>query len=113
MTISFRQLLERLEPQHRVDTGEDRRAISAIRSGNDLRSDDDTSFWDDFLNLCVNADGLSDLLGVEIQSVRQWPKRVREARAKAESEDASAPGIRDDHEMLPTGDNGAVVINSE
>lgn len=118
MEVTFGLLLERMErdqqPSPLMDSGEETRAMSAIRSGNDLRTnDDDPSFWDDFINLCANADGMSQLLGVPVEKIQSWPDKIKEQLQNVQSHDAQSPAVKDDVNMMPTGDTGAVTMNSD
>ena len=115
--ITFRMLLEQMDdqpPSPLMSSGEESRAMSVIRSGNDLRNDEETPFWNDFVNLCVNADGMSELFGVPPEQIRSWPDRIQEMLDKVQSHDAQSPSEQqNDTEVLPTGDNGAVTMNSD
>ena len=94
-----------------MDSGDDGQILTLVRSGKDLRQDDDSPFWDDFITLCGNIQGMSDLLGVPSDKIRQWPGKIQEALDKLETHDAESPNVKTDTEVIPTGDNGAVTMN--
>lgn len=92
-----------------MDSGEETRGMGVIRSGMALRGDDDGSFWEEFISLCSNADGLADLLGVKRESVTSWASRIREALENVRRHDQQSEEKPDEVEkMIPTGDNGAI-----
>ena len=112
MSLSFCQLWEQMQKAAQsgsplMDSGEESRAISAVRAGANLRSEDETSFWDDFISLCANTDGMSELLGVPEDKIRGWPTRIKEQLSKLEKHDAENPAQQNDTQVVPTGDNGA------
>jgi hypothetical protein len=94
-----------------MDSGEDGQVLNLVRSGKDLRKEDETSFWDDFISLCGNVQGMSDLFGVSPDKIRSWPGKIQEALDKLETHDAESPNVRNDTDVMPTGDNGAVTVN--
>lgn len=92
-----------------MDTGEETRGMSVIRSGKDIRDENEGSFWDDFISLCNDSEGLADLLGVRRENVTSWPARIREALEKVDKHDMQGENKPDEpEEMIPTGQNGAV-----
>jgi hypothetical protein len=96
-----------------MDSGDETSGLRVIRSGMALRSEGDGSFWEDFLSLCNDADGLADLLGVKREIVASWASRVREALENVRRHDAQSEEKPDEKEkLLPTGDNGAVTVNN-
>lgn len=111
--VSFGELWDVIENQKSIsplmDSGDDDRALSAVRSGMDLRKEDETPFWDDFISLCSN-DGLADLLDVSKDKIARWPSIIREYLGKLESHDREDPNREDDTEVVPTGDNGAFIV---
>lgn len=115
--VSFAQLLEELDRNKAnsplMDSGEEDRAITIIKVGMDLHEDDKVSFWDEFISLCSNTSGLSELFGVSQEKVRSWPGRLRELIQKVEKRTAENPNEKPDTEVIPTGDNGAFTTNSD
>lgn len=114
--VSFSELWEAMEKSKTsplMDSGEDGQVLNLVRAGKDLRKEDETPFWDDFISLCSNAKGMSELLGVSSEKVLTWPGKIQEALDKLESHDAESPSVDTDTTMLPTGDNGAVTMNAD
>ncbi len=69
-------------------TGDDNgKAMEAIRSGLNLRPD----FWDDFLKVVNNSDGIASLLGIDAGHVTQWSEKVSDALNKVKEQDANQP----------------------
>lgn len=109
--VSFDELWEAMENQEAtsplMSSGDDSRALSVVRAGMDLRKEDESSFWDDFISLCSNG-GLADLLDVSKEKVARWPAIVQEHLEKLQNHDREDPGgEKDDTEMVATGENGA------
>lgn len=112
--VSFRQLSEYIEKAKfspLMGGAEDSAAINVIKSGKDLRKEDEPQFWDDFITLCSNADGLADLLDVSPEKIRSWPAKIKEMLEKLEKHTAESPKEKEDKEVIPTGDNGAITTN--
>ena len=96
-----------------MSSGEEGESLSVIQSGKDLRKEDETPFWDDFITLCSNSKGLADLLNVGQDKVRSWPSRIKEAMDKLSQQNAQGPQKDDETELMPTGVNGAVTVNQD
>ena len=113
--VSFGQLWEAMEGQidsPLMDSGDDAETLSVVRAGKDLRKEEESPFWDDFMSLCSNSRGMAALLGVSHEKVINWPGRIREHLDKLETHDAEDPSSKDDMEMMPTGDNGAIATTN-
>jgi len=95
-----------------MGTGLDTEALSVVRAGKDLRQEEDSPFWDDFISLCSNSRGLAELLNVAPEKISNWPARIHEMLQKLESQEAEDPGIQDDTEQIPTGDTGAITATN-
>ena len=107
---SFSELWDIMESDSPLmGTGLDSDALSVVRAGKDLRSEEESSFWDDFISLCSNSRGLSELLNVAPEKISNWPAKIHEMMEKLESQEAENPGIQDDTKEIPTGNNGAIV----
>lgn len=116
--VSFSDLWERMEQDKStsplMDSGDDSKILSVIRTGRDLRNGEDPSFWDDFMTLCNSSEGFADLLGVNREKIVQWPAKIKEGLQRLEKEEAESPNQRDDNvDMIPTGDNGAFTTNTD
>jgi hypothetical protein len=113
MTLTFSILLEQMESGNGsplMDSGEETRAASVIRAGLDLHGEDESSFWEEFSDLCSNSDGMADLLGVSSEQVAGWPAKIRDKLDHVEKHDAESPSMGDENEVMPTGDSGAIVF---
>jgi|APSaa5957512535_1039671.scaffolds.fasta_scaffold28798_2 hypothetical protein len=104
---SFSELWTVMEESPLMGSGEDSEAIEVVRAGKHLRKEDDSAFWDEFISLCGNTRGLANLLNVAPEKISNWPAKIKEALEKLETNDAENPGMRDDTEQIPTGNNGA------
>lgn len=111
---SFGELWKIMESQDSplMGSGEDSEALSVVRAGKDLRKEEETPFWDDFISLCSNSRGLAELLNVPQEKISNWPARIHEMQQKLEKNDAEDPSFQDDVEMIPTGDNGAITATN-
>jgi hypothetical protein len=112
--ISFGQICESLGQQNSgllMDSGEETKAMGVIRTGMSLRKEGDSSFWDDFLQLCADSEGLADLLGVRRDVVASWAVKIKDNLDKVQKHDQQVlPKEDEKQEMLPTGKNNAVLM---
>ncbi len=114
--VSFGQLLEELNKPKAsplMSNGEDGRILNVVRVGSEFHEEDETSFWDEFIELCYNSEGLAQLLGVSREKVIGWPAKIKDALDKLERHHAESPSQKVDKEMIPTGDNGAFTPNQD
>lgn len=91
--ITFREFKESLDKDDR------KKAINVVRKGMNLKSDGD--FWDGFLSLCGDAEGMSALLGASLENVTGLGGRIRALKGEIEEKD-SATSKR--NKMIKTGD---------
>lgn len=87
--LSFREFRESKE--------DDKKALEVVRKGMDIGD----RFWDDFLSLCGNASGMSDLLGAPREKVTALGGRIRGMISEIKEKD-SGSSKRD--RMIKTGD---------
>jgi hypothetical protein len=116
--VSFATLWEQMDRDKArksplLSSGDDDRALVVLRAGKELHDEESTSFWDEFISLCGNADGLSELLGIPSHQIRTWPGKIEEGLDKLQSNTATTPSEKENAEMLPTGENGAFVTNQD
>jgi hypothetical protein len=113
--ISFAQLLEQLEKQNTplMTSGEDGPALAVVKAGKELRGEGESSFWDEFISLCSNSDGLADLFGVSKEKINSWPARISEYLDKIEQSSDGSVGDKEEKEVMPTGDTGAFTTNQD
>jgi hypothetical protein len=62
---------------------EDTKAMRAIRAGMHVRED----FWQDFMNVCNNAEAMAALLDVRVDQVTSWGSKVRHGMGLVEEAD--------------------------
>lgn len=94
--VSFRQLWENMSSDK---SPLDDEAMSAIRTGIGVRE----NFWDDFLLVVNNSEGLSKLLGVPAAEIGGWHAKVRHVLEKVKQADGM-PDPKEKGKLLPTGD---------
>lgn len=110
--ITFYQLKEAMEKMSPLmNSGEDSKTLAVVRTGKDMRKEDESQFWDEFVSLCSNADGLAELLDVNAEKVRSWPNKIHDALQQLEQHHLENPSEEEKTEVIPTGDNGAVTTN--
>jgi len=103
MTLSFQRLCEIMDRKKTALREEDdmeggggeSAAMTVVRSGLDIRSDECGSFWDDFMNVCNNADGMAELLDVPAEQIANWSSKIREMVSKIEAADDEEAGSSD------------------
>lgn len=66
------------EFRHSADDGDDERALNVVRKGIDLQRGGD--FWEDFLRLCGDSEGMAALLGVARDKVTGLSGRIERLR---------------------------------
>jgi hypothetical protein len=59
-------------------------AMQAVRAGMEFRGG---TFWDDFLKLCRNSEGVAELFDVKPDQVVGWSARIGEMRDQVQQED--------------------------
>lgn len=116
--VSFAQLWEIIDKEKAhgsplMTSGEDQRQFNVVRTGKDMHKEGETPFWDEFISLCADADGLSQLLGISREKITSWPARIQETLEKLEKENAVDSSQKEKQEMTPTGDNGAFTTNTD
>jgi hypothetical protein len=97
--VSFMQLWNNLceekDAEH-IDTS----SMKAIRFGLNIRDD----FWDDFIQVCNNADSLAELLEVRPEQIAGWAGRIKHNLDKVQKADVSG-GEEKKTKVLDTGDD--------
>ena len=96
---------ESIQKQPQVEDPEDSKALRVVRTGMGLgEPGSGSNFWDDFVSICGDAEGLSDLLGVSSDEIAQWPSKIEEAKKKVDSSDDEEGKTSNKREILSTGD---------
>lgn len=114
--VSFAQLWEQIEVERSrrsplMGSGDEDAALRVIRVGKELHNEDETPFWDEFITVCGNVDGLAELLGIGREKISSWPARIREHLNKLEKQTAENPAEKPKAEVMPTGDNGGFNVD--
>lgn len=104
--ISFSNMWEHLSSPL-MDSGEDEKAISVIKAGLDLHPERAKTFWQEFIILCQNTEGMAELLGVSKDKARGFSSRIRYFLEQLEKRKHESPGFKEKKQLIPTGDNGA------
>jgi len=84
MEVSFYKFSKILESQ------ENTKALDLVRYGNSLRNGECGNFWDDFINLLSNAEGMSELLDIPKEKITAWAGYINAIRKEADSLDSSS-----------------------
>jgi hypothetical protein len=103
--LTFLKLWELMQSQDDSplnSSGESSNAMHAIRAGMNLQGENSNrSFWDDFLKLCNNTEGMSELLDVRPDQIAKWTTKIRNMVQQVENDDRNDI---DKKQVLPTGD---------
>lgn len=94
---SFQKLWENIQAAKEKSPKDDR-AMSAIRTGIGVRE----NFWDDFLLVINNSEGLSELLDIPSFKISGWHDKVKQALDKVGQADTN-PDPKDNGKLLKTG----------
>jgi hypothetical protein len=89
---------EACEYAQRLKEHSDDAAISAIFTGQNIADD----FWDNFILVCNNKNGLAALLGVSPEKVMSWPSSIQ--KHKEESKTKDNPEEKSKNQIINTGD---------
>lgn len=90
--MSFLKAWDRVR-QFREDT--DDAALSAIETGNNVADD----FWNHFITVCNNKEGVASLLGVSTSKVAAWQQSIKDNMDKA----GDVPETKINHKLINTG----------
>lgn len=119
MGLTYAELLALMEMNQDPSTGdlmgsgEETRSMKVIRAGMNLREgEDELEFWNDFMQICGDAEGMSELLGVKPAEVRRWTAKIRENINRVQEINSTNPEGEDNSKLMPTGDNdGAISVD--
>lgn len=94
--LSFAQLWENME-QETADKGRESAATHVIRAGMNISPD----FWDNFMSLLGDSDGVAELFDVPKEKVIRWSTSIKDALSNVNtSDDEESKGKK--NEMLPS-----------
>lgn len=109
MKTSFLRLCELVQQQILTGEGDaplqgsgaESRALQVVKSGLNIRQKQECgNFWDDFLQVMSNTEGVCELLDVRPDQVSKWNHKIRQLKDQAEAEGDGEQKT----EMLPTGE---------
>lgn len=80
--VSFCRLLEHMDKHSIMEHEVSENALSVIKAGLNI----DENFWDKFLQLLNNKDGLADLLNVSPDKIYKWHDNIKQAVRQVEQE---------------------------
>src|ERR1017187_7446195 len=96
MKLSFKKLLEAMEID---ENPSDPKSVAVVRSGLSIRPE----FWDEFIQLTGDAEGMAELLDVSRDQISGWADKIRSAIDKVQQSDDE--GSKDKKsEVIPTGE---------
>ncbi len=81
-----------------ADDRDDEKAVGVVRKGINLQRGND--FWEDFLRLCGDSEGMAALLGVARDRVTGLSGRIERFRGMVEDSESSSKKDK----MIKTGD---------
>lgn len=82
MRLSFDSLLEQLEKKDiLMDSGEETKTSQIVQAGLNISPE----FWDNFITLFSNVDGISELFGIPREKVSNIPAKIQEVINKLDS----------------------------
>lgn len=75
MKLSYDFMLEQLEEKDiLMDSGEETKAAQIVRAGLNISPE----FWNNFITLFSNSEGVAELLGVQREKVAAIPNKIKE-----------------------------------
>jgi hypothetical protein len=83
-------------------TGESK-AMAAVRTGLNLKPE----FWDDFIQVLGNAEGLAELLDVSREKITGWAGKIRDILDQVQKSD-DEESKNQKAEFVPTGDEEGI-----
>jgi len=124
MSLSFLEVWERLVREQEINQdppppppmmggGQDSSAMQVVRAGINLRPEEETSFWDEFMSICSNAEGVAELLGVRASEVQTWSSKIKDLIQQVEERDSQNPEGDSNSKVMSTGDEEPGVDHPE
>lgn len=102
------QLLENMANHEKDAEHIDTASMKAIRTGLNIRD----NFWEDFIQVCNNADALAELLGVRAEQISGWSGKIKHNLDRVNKADAAGEGEdKKKTKVLNTGDElGGIAV---
>ena len=88
MNITFYKFANILEEKSQNEE-KDVDLLNLIRSGNNIRKKECGNFWDDFINLCGDANSMSKLLDVPKEKITILGSKINELRQSVKNKDSN------------------------
>lgn len=95
--------LEAWEKTRSIKENHNDAAIGAIFTGINVAED----FWDNFILVCNNKEGLAALLNLSPEKVASWPPSIQEYLEKSKSE--KNPESKEKTQIMDTGTNSSEI----
>lgn len=94
------RFLEAWEKVRHIAEDDNAAALSAITTGTNVASD----FWDNFIMVCNNKEGVAALLNVPPEKVATWPSLIQKMLDEEQPEDTDATKTS----LIHTGSEGEI-----
>ena len=75
-------------------------AVNAIFTGINVADD----FWDNFIVVCNNKEGMAALLGVNPEKIASWPMKIQENLEKSKGQKNPEAKDKDKTKIIDTGE---------
>lgn len=95
---SFQRLWENIQLKKESIEEKEDKDMSAIRTGIGVRD----GFWEDFLLVINNSEGLSQLLDIPVTKIASWHDKISHTLNKVKEAD-STPELKKNVKLLKTG----------
>lgn len=103
---SFQKLWENIQATKEKSPKDDR-AVSAIRTGIGVRD----NFWDDFLLVVNNSEGLAALLDIPATKISSWHDKIKQTLNQVHQMD-NTPKPKNNGKLLKTGHSDEIDPNT-
>lgn len=96
--MNFQRLWESMELAKEKEQPIEDKALSAVRTGLGIGE----SFWDDFMRLINNADGLGALLDINPDKIGTWAEKIKQGLKQVQASDESED-VKKNRKLIKTG----------
>ena len=87
MAVTFHDLLQNMrEDADLEDEVRKNKSLNVIRKGLEIRDPGCGDFWEDFMAVCADASGVSELLDVPLVKVSKWASTIKEKIKQVEND---------------------------
>jgi hypothetical protein len=95
--LSFSDMCDLLEEQNEEEQS---KSVAIINKGLQFAKPGCKDFWESFQELCNDADGFADLLGVSKEQVIRWPALIDAVLSQVRT--SSDQSVSDRDKIIPT-----------